>query len=157
LNKVIMHRPSIISENRQMSLDHEDYDWMLVDLDGRQVSFNSFRGKVVFLSIWATWCPPCRAEMPNIQRLYNEYGDRISMILASQEDPEILQRFLDENGYDLPVYRLIQTPPEKFRSASIPTTFLITREGRITVKKTGSARWDGKFFSAYLEEILAGD
>ncbi|MFC2081537.1 TlpA family protein disulfide reductase [Bacteroidota bacterium] len=156
LNKAVMHRPSIINENRQLTLSDDDYNWKLVDMRGETVSFSSFRGEVVFLNIWATWCPPCRAEMPNIQRLYNEYGDRISMVLASQEDPLKVKQFLDDKGYDLPVYRLVQNLPEKLMTSSIPTSFLINREGRITVKKTGSARWDGKFFTSHLEETLKG-
>lgn len=154
LNKAIMHRPSIISDVRQVTLSDEDYDWMLAGIDGTPVSFSSFKGDVIFLSFWATWCPPCRAEMPNIQQLYDEYGDRISMVLASQEDPGQLQAFLDKYGYDLPVYRLVRNPPEKLKTSSIPTTFLITREGRITVKKTGAARWDGRYFKTYLESVL---
>ncbi|MFC2113702.1 TlpA family protein disulfide reductase [Bacteroidota bacterium] len=112
------------------------------------------KGKLVFLNIWATWCPPCRAELPNIQKLYNDYGDRIIMILASNEDEQKLKMFLEESGYDLPVYRMVQNPPEVFQSSSIPTTFLITPGGRITVRKTGSARWDGKFFTSYLDKFL---
>ena len=154
LNKIIMHRPSIISESRQVTLLDEDYNWKLVDLNGRAISFSSFKGEVVFLSLWATWCPPCRAEMPNIQRLYDEYGDRITMILASQEKPDELQRFMDDNEYDLPVYRLVQNPPEKLKTSSIPTSFLITREGKIAVRKTGAARWDGNFFLGYLDTVL---
>lgn len=154
LNKAIMHRPSIIRDSRQVTLTEEDYDWMITGMDGTPVSFSSFRGEVIFLSFWATWCPPCRAEMPNIQRLYDEYGDRISMVLASQEDPGKLQAFLDKNGYNLPVYRLVQNPPEKLMTSSIPTSFLITREGRITVRRTGAARWDGKYFSSYLDTVL---
>ena len=154
LNKAIMHRPSIISDNRQVTLGDDDYNWTLADLEGTAVSFSSFRGEVIFISFWATWCPPCRAEMPNIQKLYDEYGDRITMVLASREDPAKLKVFLEENGYDLPIYLLVQNPPEKLMSSSIPTSFLITREGRITVRKTGAARWDGKYFSSYLETVL---
>jgi len=153
LNKAILHRPGIINEARQITLSDEDYEWTLLDLYGTPVSFSSFRGETILLSIWATWCPPCRAEMPNIQRLYDEYGKRINIILASQEEAGQLQRFLTENGYNLPVYRLVQNLPKKLRANSIPTTYLITRDGKISVKKTGAARWDGNYFKAYLEAL----
>jgi thiol-disulfide isomerase/thioredoxin len=154
LNKLIMHRPTIINESRQISLTESDYDWMLEDLEGNRVSFRSFRGEVIFLSLWATWCPPCRAEMPNIQRLYDEYGERIAMVLASQEDPAALKKYLSEQGFRLPVYRLVQNPPEVFQASTIPTTFLITPEGMLSVRKKGAAKWDGNFFKSYLDGLL---
>jgi thiol-disulfide isomerase/thioredoxin len=155
MNKLTMHRPAIIREVSQISLLDVDYDWTLMDIEGSPVSFSEFKGEVVFLSIWATWCPPCRAEMPNIQHLYEQYGDRVSFVLASQEDPETILRFMEDQGYSMPVYRLVQNPPAKLSTSSIPTSFLISPEGKIQVRKTGAARWDGKFFTAYLDELLS--
>jgi len=154
LNKLIMHRPSLINESRQVQLNDEDYSWELADMNGRNVSLNEFRGEIIFLSIWATWCPPCRAEMPNIQKLHDQYGNKITMILASQEDPETIKTFMDQQGYTMPYYRLVRNLPEKLQSSSIPTTFLITQEGRIAVRKTGAAKWNGDFFTAYLDDLL---
>jgi thiol-disulfide isomerase/thioredoxin len=154
MNKLIMHRPAVIQESRQAILSDGDYDWMLSDLDGNSVPFSSFRDRTVFLSIWATWCPPCRAEMPNIQRLHDQYGERLAMVLASQEDAGSLERYLQENDFDLPVYRLVENLPRGLEVNSLPTTFLITAEGRIAVRKTGAARWDGKYFTSYLDSIL---
>lgn len=155
LNKVIMHRPSIIKESRQVPLTEEDYEWMLIDMNGTAVPLSTFKGEIIFLSFWATWCPPCRAEMPNIQRLFNEYGDRIAFLLASQEEASQVREFMDDHGYDIPVYRLVQNPSVKFRISSIPTTFLISKEGKIVVQKTGAARWDGDYFKSYLDNLLA--
>jgi thiol-disulfide isomerase/thioredoxin len=154
MNKVIMHRPSIIGESRQVSLEAADFEWTLMGPEGTAVSFSEFKDDVVFLSIWATWCPPCRAEMPNIQQLYEGYGDRVSFVLASQEEPETINRFMEDHGYTMPVYRLVQNPPSKLSTSSIPTTFLIAPGGKIHVRKTGAARWDGKFFTAYLDDLL---
>jgi len=155
MNKLTMHRPSIIREASQVSLLDTDYDWTLRDIEGTPVSFNEFKDEVVFLSIWATWCPPCRAEMPNIQHLFEQYGDRVSFVLASQEDPETILRFMEDHGYRMPVYMLVQNPPAKLSTSSIPTSFLIAPGGKIHVRKTGAARWDGKFFTAYLDELLS--
>lgn len=149
-----MRRPSIIREASQVSLGDGDYDWTLMDLEGIPVSFREFRDKPVFLSFWATWCPPCRAEMPNIQNLFEQYGDRISFVLATQEAPETILRFMEDHAYSMPVYRLVQNPPPKLSTSTIPTTFLITPSGKISVRKTGAAKWDGKFFTAYLDGML---
>ncbi len=155
MNKLTMHRPAIIREASQVSLLDADYDWTLLDITGNAISFSKFKDEVVFLSIWATWCPPCRAEMPNIQHLFEQYGDRVSFVLASQEEPETILRFMEDQGYTMPMYRLVQNPPAKLSTSSIPTSFLISPEGKIQVRKTGAARWDGKFFTAYLDELLA--
>jgi thiol-disulfide isomerase/thioredoxin len=155
MNKLTMHRPAIISEASRVSLVDGDYEWTLMDMEGTPVSFREFKNEVVFLSIWATWCPPCRAEMPNIQNLFEQYGDRVSFVLASQEADETILRFMEDHGYTMPVYRLVENPPAKLGTSSIPTTFLISPGGKILVRKTGAARWDGKFFTTYLEEMLA--
>jgi thiol-disulfide isomerase/thioredoxin len=154
LNKVIMHRPGIIGASDQVSLTEGDYDWKLMDMNGKSISFREFRGDLIFLNFWATWCPPCRAEMPNIQRLYERYGDRVSFILASQEPPGTILRYMEDHGYSMPVYRLVQNPPARLSTAGIPTTFLITPAGKITVRKTGAARWDGRYFIHYLDGML---
>jgi thiol-disulfide isomerase/thioredoxin len=157
LNRLLMHRPAVLSASRQVSLTDDDYNWKLLDISGKPVNFSEFRGQVIFLNFWATWCPPCRAELPAIQHLYEEYGNRVAMILASQEDVSQLSGFMKEYGYSLPVYRLVQNPPEAFMTPSIPTTFVISRDGKITIRKTGSARWDGEFFKNYLESLLEED
>jgi thiol-disulfide isomerase/thioredoxin len=154
LNKLVMHRPAIINEARQVQLTDNDYNWELADMNGETVSFNEFRGEIIFFSIWATWCPPCRAEMPNIQRLYDSYGQKINFVLASQEDPATVERFMVDQGYDMPYYRLVRNMPESFQTSSIPTTFLLTGDGKIAVRKTGAARWDGSFFTGYLDKLL---
>jgi len=154
MNRLTMHRPAIIRESSRVSLLDGDYDWTLVDMEKTPVSFREFRDEVVFLSFWATWCPPCRAEMPNIQHLFEQYGDRVNFILASQEAPETIQHFMEDHGYSMPVYRLVQNPPASLSHSAIPTTFLIGPGGKIHVRKTGAARWDGKFFTAYLDKML---
>ncbi len=155
INKLMMHRPGVIAESMQVQLSDEDFEWGLADMSGNPVTFSDFRGDIIFLSIWATWCPPCRAEMPNIQRLYDQYGEKITMVLASQEDPATIKSFMEEQGYTMPFYRLVRNLPETLQSSSIPTTFLINREGKIAVKKTGAAKWDGDFFTGYIDRLLA--
>jgi hypothetical protein len=93
--------------------------------------------------------------MPNIQRLFDQYGDRVSFVLVSQEAPETILRYMEDHGFTMPVYRLVQNPPSRLSTSSIPTTYLITPGGKISVRKTGSARWDGKFFTHYLDGLLA--
>lgn len=117
-------------------------DLTLTDQYGVSHTLSDYRGKVVFLNFWATWCPPCRAEMPDIQALYEEYAAREDpevVILAvatpgvgGEEDEAGVKAFLEENGYTYPV--LMDSTGRSLGSYAItafPTTFLITREGEI--------------------------
>jgi thiol-disulfide isomerase/thioredoxin len=154
LNKAVMHRPAIIKEENRETLSSADYDWVMADRDGNLVPFSQFSGEIVFLSFWATWCPPCRAEMPNIQHLHDAFREDVSFVLVSMEQQDVLDEYMDKHGYDISVYRMVQNLPEKLQSSSIPTTFLISPEGEIQVKKTGAAKWDGRFFREYLRSEL---
>ncbi|RNI22579.1 TlpA family protein disulfide reductase [Rufibacter latericius] len=117
----------------------------MTTLDGQSVSFESLRGKVVFLNIWATWCPPCVAEMPNIQRLYEKVNSpKIAFVMLSVDAAGLpkVQKHIQKKGYTFPVY-LPDTPlPQEFESPSIPSTFIISPEGKIVSKQIGLADYD---------------
>lgn len=135
-------------------LKEADFNWFLEDMEGNKHAFSEFKDKAIFLNFWATWCPPCIAEMPSIQRLYNEYGENLIFVLASNEDKETLEAFLNKKEYTLPVYQLKSKVPDVFASRSIPASFLISPEGKVLMKKQGAARWDGKKVKALLDEII---
>lgn len=135
-------------------LKDKDFTWYLTDMEGRRHEFSEFKNKPVFLNFWATWCPPCLAEMPSIQRLYDEYGDGMVFILASQEDMGILKSFVEKKNYTFPIYMLSGSVPDVFASRSIPASFLISPKGKLMMKKQGAARWDGKNVKELLEEII---
>lgn len=117
-------------------------DFTLTDQFGNSHTLSDYKGKTVFLNFWATWCPPCRAEMPEIQKLYETYdqeGDDAVIILGiaspdigGEESQEEVTQFLEENGYSYPV--LMDTTGEQFRNygiTSYPTTFMIDRDGNV--------------------------
>lgn len=119
----------------------------MVDLDGKQVNFESLKGKVVFLNIWATWCPPCVAEMPNIQKLYEKVGsDKIAFVMLSVDEGgmEKVKKFIDKKGFTFPVYMPASQLPREFYSNAIPTTFILSPEGKIVAKQEGMADYDTK-------------
>lgn len=64
-------------------IDQREYDWQLETIDGQKVNLNDFRGKTIFLNLWATWCPPCLAEMPSIQKLYDQYKDNVAFVMVT--------------------------------------------------------------------------
>jgi thiol-disulfide isomerase/thioredoxin len=142
-------------ESKEVSyLSERDYQWEVEDLDGNLLDFDSLKGKVVFLNFWATWCPPCLAEMPSIQRLYDEFKDDMVFVIVSQESRGILQEFIEKKEYSFPVYILRSRQPNVFASRSIPASFLISPEGQIMMKKQGAARWDGKRVKELIRTML---
>lgn len=152
LNQIVSFSPTKISEKDRESL--EDYNWNLVDLHGKPVNFKHSIGEVAVVNLWATWCPPCIAEMPSFQKLYYDYGDKVDFYFVSSEDSEKLQSFLDKKNYDLPVYQPLSIAPEKLQSRSLPTSYVISRNGKIVVDKKGSANWNDSGFRNLLDQLL---
>ncbi len=119
-----------------------DYDWQLVNDKGQTEHFKNFEGEVVLINNWATWCPPCVAEMPSLEKLYRQYGDKVQFLFIAHDKPEKVQLFLQKNKLQIPVYYMTDRIPQLLQSPSIPTTFIIDRHGDIVVKKTGAADWN---------------
>ncbi len=137
--------PKVIKEVKRDTL--KDYNWSLVDERGEYVNFSEFQGKAIFINFWATWCPPCRAEMPFIEDFYKEFKEDMVFVLVSNEDRSILQKFRSEGNYSFPIYQMRSKPPKDFQiSNSIPLSFIIDDKGRIATQKTGSARWNSSSF-----------
>lgn len=158
LNKVMLHlrRPSISNDAGTYQLSASEYNWNITNDAGLPVAPEDLQGEVIFLNFWGTYCPPCIAEMPEIQGIYNDYKDRVKFILVSAESPAKVQNFLDSRGYELPSYYGGNGIPEALSVRSIPTTFIISRDGKIVSKKVGAADWDSKatrrVFDTLLEE-----
>ena len=135
------------------------FDWTLLDLEDRPASFAPFKGKVVFLNIWATWCGPCVQEMPSIAHLADDpriKGKDIAFVCVSiDETTDAVRRFLDSRSWSMTFFRS-ETIPPIFLTNGIPATFIIARDGRIAAKQVGSAQWDSPETIAFLEK-LAGE
>jgi len=119
-----------------------DLNFTVKDLDGRSVRLADFRGKVILLDFWATWCPPCKAEIPGFVELQEKYGEQgLQVVGVSVDDPpEKLKPFADEFRMNYPV--LVGLGRDDLQDAygpmwGIPTTFLISRDGRICRKHSG--------------------
>lgn len=109
-------------------------DFKLKDLNGKEVSLSDFKGKKVFLNFWASWCPPCKAEMPDIEKLYEETKDSDLVILAVNlgEDKNTAKSFIENNKYNFTVLLdSDQSIAMKYNIVAIPTSFFIDKEGNI--------------------------
>lgn len=129
----------------------------MTGLDGKTVDFGSLKGKVVFMNIWATWCPPCIAEMPNIQSLYEKVGsDKIAFVMLSVDEGgmEKVKKFIANKGYTFPVYMPASPFPQEFYSNAVPTTFIISPEGKIVARQEGMAEYDTLEVRDFLQSMV---
>lgn len=133
-----------------------DYNFLLKDMEGNTINANTLKGKVVFLNLWATWCGPCRVEMPSIQELYNEKKDSVMFVMISldaKNQEHKIQKYIDDKGFTFPVYTLASSPTAQLNVPSIPTTFVISKDGQIRSKKIGAANYNTKKFRKMLDEL----
>jgi thiol-disulfide isomerase/thioredoxin len=119
------------------------YDWKLRTLDGRDISFTQFKGRVVLLTLWATWCRPCIEEIPTIARLAAYYRDQDSfaVILVSDEDPDVVGRFVQAHGQGLTFFLVREGLPAALWDDGRPSTVLIDCSGEIAYRRRGAADW----------------
>lgn len=146
--------PSTLDSHEQFTINSQTRDWVLYDLQGNKTSFKSLNEKPVFINIWATWCPPCIAELPSIQELYEDYGDKVNFVLISNEDIKKVRKFAAEHHYNnLPFY-LSSSVPQNFSTNSIPATFIVSKDGRVVVNKKGAARWNSGTSRDLLDKLI---
>ena len=133
-------------------------DFALDSLDGKTSSLSAHKGRFVFLNFWATWCPPCRSEMPAMQALYSRLEARGFVILAVDlaEKADTVRAYVKENGLTFPV--LLDKTGEvggTYGAQSIPTTYLIDREGKVLARGIGAQwKWDSPEMIALFEKLL---
>lgn len=131
-----------------------DYNWQLVSDTSETFNFNEAKNKVVVVNFWATWCPPCIAEMPSLNKLHQDYNDKIVILFVSDEDNETLLKFKQKHDYNFPVYHALTDLPKVFNVTSIPRTFVIDKKGNIVVDKTGAANWYSESFQQDLNKLI---
>lgn len=150
------------SVERQVTNENFSYDFTIQTLNGESFPMEQLKGKVIFINLWATWCGPCRAEMPAIESLYKGTTHKdlaFVMLSIDRKNDEIkVRNYVNTKGFTFPVY-LVQSPfpnqlPEALQVPSIPTTFVINKKGEIVYKNVGTANYNTKKFKNFLEELL---
>ncbi|PJJ59753.1 TlpA family protein disulfide reductase [Hymenobacter chitinivorans] len=127
----------------------------LLDMQGREVSLSTLRGKVVFVNLWASWCPPCVAEMPGIHALYKKLDPRkVAFVMISlDQNPAKARNLVQRKGYTFPVYFPTDNLPAPFDSNSIPSTVILGPDGQVAARHDGMADYDTPEFKAALEKL----
>ncbi len=117
--------------------------WQLLDLDGKTIKDADFKGKIVVLNFWATWCVPCREEIPSLIELHQQYGDDGVIIVGASVDRggvDLVKRFVERFKINYPIVIADEKMMRDFGNVeAVPTTFLIDRNGRVAGKHVGFA------------------
>jgi len=147
--------PSELSLNQQYPIKQETKQWVVTDLEGQPHVFGQWLDEPIFVNLWATWCPPCIAEMSGINDLYKKYKGRVHFVLLNDESASKIKAFAQDHQYqNLPFYRY-QFVPNDFSTRSIPTSFIISKKGIVVLSKKGAARWDSDKVQKLLDDLLS--
>lgn len=127
------------------------------DSNSREVSIASLKGKVLLVNFWATWCPPCRAEMPSIETLYQKFkgNDQVAFLMVDVDgNYKTAKKFMDKKNYSLPVFTPASSIPESLMSGSIPTTLIINKKGELVYRHEGAADFGSEKVIEYFKALL---
>ena len=133
-------------------------EFRLQTMEGREARLSDYRGKVVLLHFWATWCRPCVDAIPHENELAERYGEKGFVVLGMNLDrsEEEVERFLEDNEVRYPVLRVDRLTREAYEVASLPTTVLLDREGRVRRREVGARSGDRDGLTARIERLLEG-
>jgi peroxiredoxin len=134
-----------------LAVDYLAPDLALSDLQGRPVSLADYGGQVVLINNWATWCPPCREEMPTLQAYYQDHQDQgfVLVAISAGDSPEAVAEFVDRYSLTFPVWMDPRSQAlEEFRTKSLPSSFLVDRRGQVV------RAWAGAISRGTLEEHI---
>jgi cytochrome c biogenesis protein CcmG, thiol:disulfide interchange protein DsbE len=130
----------------------------LKDLKGNSITLKDLRGKVVFLNVWATWCGPCREEMPSIEKLYTDFRkdpDFVVLAVSQDTDGKLVAPYVQKNGFDFTVLLDPENEVgEMYGVDGIPETFIIGRDGRIVAHHVGPYDWANGDIRDALQELI---
>ena len=133
-----------------------DFSLNLINSNGENVAMEELRGKVIFMNVWATWCPPFIAEMPVINKLYNDV-DKENVVFIMLSVDQDFQKAIDFNkskGFDFEIYKAAGRMPQMYNSQSIPTTYVIDAAGNLVLTHMGMGDFNTKDFKKFLEDQI---
>jgi len=140
-----------------VSQPNSPVEFRLADLNGKKISLSDFRGKIVFINFWATWCGPCRVEMPAMQKLHTRFKDQnFAMVTINLQEPaRKVREFVDR--YKLTFTVLLDSQGEtgsRFGIRALPTTFILDKSGRIMGQALGAREWNSKKAIALFKHLI---
>ncbi len=157
LMKVGLYQPDIPEEVRQEDLSRH-LQVSFKDYRGMSLSLEELKGRVVFLNFWATWCPPCIAEMESIDQLYRQYKNDPSVIFLMVDvdgDMARSQEFMNKRGYELKAWAPAGAIPEELFGGSLPTTIILDRTGAKVMEHIGPADYASSKMQDFIKKLVA--
>ena len=131
---------------------------MFSDADGRMIDLAAQKDKVIFINFWATWCPPCIAEMPSINKLYQTFKDNEDVVFIMADMDENFAKadaFMKKKGLDLPVYSAENSLPQEMYTGTLPTTVIIDQSGNMVFHHEGTADYSDPEIKEFIQKLIA--
>lgn len=153
LNRWFASEPTIISVSNRNHIN--DYNWRLKNESGEYINFKRSKGKVVFINFWATWQLPSVAQLSDIQRLHEKYGEQVDFYMITDEEPTPVVEFIEKHDYTFPVtYQIIgeRSPLVLLKPSG---SYILDKKGAIAVHQTAIANWDGDDIGSLMDTLLA--
>jgi len=144
--------PDIIAVENQERLF--SYDWRLRDADGQYFNFERSKGKVAFVDFWATWHTPSAAELKDIQKLYNEYSDKVDFYIVTNEEQFPVEEFMVKTDYSFPISFRMMDEPSPLEIPDPSGAYLIDKEGNIVVKSNEIKDWYNEKVTGLLDSLV---
>lgn len=157
LFKPDLEAPVVVEEKNADSAATPQAQVVFSDAGGKQVDVATLKGKVVFMNFWATWCPPCRDEMPSIQVLYNQLKDSediVFMMVEIDHEAEKAVAFMEKEKLSLPIYYPETAIPKEWVGQSIPVTVILDKEGNIAARHEGMADYSTPEVLKFVTDLI---
>jgi thiol-disulfide isomerase/thioredoxin len=151
IQRLLLRPPS--TEKNVETLASQDLDFRFQMEDGSIESLKNLSDKPIVLNFWATWCPPCVAEMPSLEKLYTDYKDKAHFVILSNEEIAKIEAFKKLRGFSLPLAKGIQQAPSLLQSSSIPATFILSKKGEILISEIGANNWNSDLVRNLLDKL----
>ncbi|RZL17646.1 MAG: TlpA family protein disulfide reductase [Pedobacter sp.] len=154
LMEIGLFKPNVSEKNKPVNSDLSAIKFK--DAKGNVLSLADLKGKIIFLNFWATWCPPCLAEMPSINKLYTQFKNDPNVIfIFADADGDLIKsgKFMTNRKFDMPVYKVESEIPEQIFSGALPTTVIFDKQGRISFMHEGIANYSNKKFVDFLNKL----
>ncbi|NNC69283.1 MAG: TlpA family protein disulfide reductase [Flavobacteriaceae bacterium] len=150
--KSLLFPPKIANERLALST----YNVALKGINNAQnLNLKDAKGKVVFINHWATWCPPCRAEMPSLNNLYADYKNKVTFIFLTDESKNVVEKYYNAKNFDFPTYNLESRLPDEINTTSLPATFILDKQGKVSLEEFGASDWNSVKVRETLDRLLA--
>ncbi len=156
LMKVGFFQPDFEEKKTKPVATIPTYSMKVSNVNGNLITVEDLKGKVVFINFWATWCPPCIAEMPSLQVLYDKMKDKEDVVFLFVEmDGNVSKatKFMEKRKLTLPIHFVKSEVPQEFFQGSLPTTIILDKQGNLAHKTQGMADYSGQNVVDFLEDL----